>query len=102
MDCLFEEGVDSWGRLVPCNGYDESRYTDRYMPDPTTLPPRAFTVVNHSLDNDDKRLVLLLDHDGNIVRQYTGSDDPDDNKQVTSSRTSTVCSPAHNPDHDSL
>ncbi|RSH85094.1 uncharacterized protein EHS24_006687 [Apiotrichum porosum] len=66
MDCVFEEGVDSWGRLVPCNGYDESRYTDRYMPDPTTLPPRAFTVVNHSLDNDDERLVLLLDHDGNI------------------------------------
>jgi hypothetical protein len=48
----------------------------RYMPDPASIPRRAFTVVDHALDNDpdaeDKKLVVFIDHDGNEVHRCTG------------------------------
>lgn len=81
MDCVFEEGIDSWGRVYR-SGYDEVRFTDRYMPHLDQLPLRAFTVVDHTLDGDpaadDRRLVLLLDGRDNVVRQYRGRHDRGD------------------------
>lgn len=50
------------------------------MPDPASLRPRAYTVVNHDLEDDpaaeDKKLVLFVDAEGNIVHQCLGKDLP--------------------------
>lgn len=79
MDSVWKEGIDSWGMLHR-HGYDETRFTDRYMPDPASLPPRAFTVVNYDLEDDplaeDKKLVWFIDADGKIVEECLGRDLP--------------------------
>ncbi|RSH82647.1 uncharacterized protein EHS24_007640 [Apiotrichum porosum] len=79
MDSVWKEGIDSWGMLHR-HGYDETRFTDQYMPDPVSLPPRAFTVVSYDLEDDplaeDKKLVWFIDADGKIVEECLGRDLP--------------------------
>jgi hypothetical protein len=46
------------------------------MPDPDSLPNRAFTVVNHDLEDDpeaeDKKSTLILNGRGDIVELWCG------------------------------
>ncbi|RSH86566.1 uncharacterized protein EHS24_004835 [Apiotrichum porosum] len=85
MDSVWDEGIDSLGTLQRTE-YDEDLFTDRYMPDPVSIPLRAFTVVNHELDHDpeaeDKKRVLLVDACGDVVCGYRGKDLPDEYRKV--------------------